>query len=216
MHLYICFLAGAVSSLGFSLSLTSPERRLSPRPLRLSSQATPEAGRISDLGTGTRTSVISRISGIGQVNNKENWFKLSNVLNAVAQRPYEHSPWRCLRGCRGFHITWIKVMIIHISTTGSSTSTCDRRAAEQSVCEDDEIYAHLCVSGLYKYCNTFDLSRHRLVHYVQVSKWGIRFESARSRIRGSSGSPWSTKRALPPLSQRDAELFSRRSCQTIP
>ena len=64
--------------------------------------------------------------------------------------------------------------------------------------------------------DTFDLSRHRLVHYVQVSKWGIRFESARSRIRGSSGSPWSTKRALPPLSQRDAELFSRRSRQTIP
>ena len=76
------------------------------------------------------------------------------MLNAVAQRPYEHSPWRCLRGCRGFHITWIKVMIIHISTTGSSTSTCDRRAVEQPVCEDDKIYVQhqLCVSGRQALC----------------------------------------------------------------
>ena len=78
----------------------------------------------------------------------------SNMLNAVAQRPYEHSPWQCLRGCQGFHVTWIMVMNIHISTTGSSTSTCDRRAVEQPVCEDDKIYVQhqLCVSGRQALC----------------------------------------------------------------
>ena len=78
----------------------------------------------------------------------------SNILNAVAQRPYEHSPWQCLRGCQGFHVTWIMVMNIHISTTGSSTSTCDRRAVEQPVCEDDKIYVQhqLCVSGRQALC----------------------------------------------------------------
>ena len=80
----------------------------------------------------------------------------SNMLNAVAQRPYEHSPWQCLRGCQGFHVTWIMVMNIHISTTGSSTSTCDRGAVEQPVCEDDKIYVQhqLCVrvSGCQALC----------------------------------------------------------------
>ena len=78
----------------------------------------------------------------------------SNMLNAVAQRPYEHSLWQCLRGYQGFHVTWIMVMNIHISTTGSSTSTCDRRAVEQPVCEDDKIYVQhqLCVSGRQALC----------------------------------------------------------------
>ena len=78
----------------------------------------------------------------------------SNMLNAVAQRPYEHSPRQCLRRCQGFHVTWIMVMNIHISTTGSSTSTCDRRAVEQPVCEDDKIYVQhqLCVSGRQALC----------------------------------------------------------------
>ena len=79
----------------------------------------------------------------------------SNILNAVAQRPYEHSPWQCLRGCQGFHVTWIMVMNIHISITGSSTSTCDRRAVEQPVCEDDKIYVphQLCwVNGRQALC----------------------------------------------------------------
>ena len=81
-------------------------------------------------------------------------WRSSNMLNAVAQRPYEHSPWQCLRGCQGFHVTWIMVMNIHISTTGSSTSTCDRRAVEQPVCEDDKIYVQhqLCVSGRQALC----------------------------------------------------------------
>ena len=78
----------------------------------------------------------------------------SDMLNAVAQRPYQHSPWQCLQGCQGFHVTWIMVMNIHISTTGSSTSTCDRRAVEQPVCEDDKIYVQhqLCVSGRQALC----------------------------------------------------------------
>ena len=78
----------------------------------------------------------------------------SNMLNAVAQRPYEHSLWQCLRGYQGFHVTWIMVMNIHISTTGSSTSTCDRRAVEQPVCEDDKIYVQhqLCLSGRQTLC----------------------------------------------------------------
>ena len=46
------------------------------------------------------------------------------------------------------------VINIHISTTDSSTSTCDRRAVEQPVCEDDKIYVQhqLCVSGRQALC----------------------------------------------------------------
>ena len=53
------------SLLDFSLSPSMD--RLVSRPLRLRSQDTPNAGRILDLDRGSMTSVVSRLSGRGQV-----------------------------------------------------------------------------------------------------------------------------------------------------
>ena len=51
----------------FNLILFSLVPRLTYRPLRLVSQGTPTAGRILDLDLGSRSSVVSRLSGPGQV-----------------------------------------------------------------------------------------------------------------------------------------------------
>ena len=57
------------SLLEFSLppSVQSEVQRLVYRPLRLQSQDTPNAGRILDLDRGSMSSVVSRLSGRGQV-----------------------------------------------------------------------------------------------------------------------------------------------------
>ena len=61
------------SLLEFSLppSVQSEVQRLVYRPLRLQSQETPNAGRILDLDWGSMSSVVSRLSGRGQVSFME-------------------------------------------------------------------------------------------------------------------------------------------------
>ena len=61
------------SLLEFSLppSVQSEVQRLVYRPLRLQSQNTPNAGRILDLDRGSMSSVVSRLSGRGQVSFME-------------------------------------------------------------------------------------------------------------------------------------------------
>ena len=61
------------SLLEFSVppSVQSEVQRLVYRPLRLQSQDTPNAGRILDLDRGSMSSVVSRLSGRGQVSFME-------------------------------------------------------------------------------------------------------------------------------------------------
>ena len=72
------------SLLDFSLSPSSP-RRLVHRPVRLVSQETPIGGRISDLDRGRMSSVVTRLSGPGQVRV----IKSSILWIYLAQLPIE-------------------------------------------------------------------------------------------------------------------------------